>query len=673
MPSEEWIEENRDRGLLLDPGRDFPHWYLEFREDGSVHPRQHPSPGKRSRCEGHSRGEITIKVLDLDGTRLRSARRRALVEAVRPREWVPGSSVAFPLDLEFVAARRQVFSRRLLFDLEDLDLPRDHLGMLIQELAEELAAELAHMAGSWNPPNLPLEIWAPVRRVLAREWPELDDEAWRRLLLGERKIEADLAFAAPAPAESHFEGDRVLGRSARITEIRICNFKAVEDVTIELPQDPVTLRPRYGSPEPEQSGVPWVAFLGENGSGKSCILQAVGLALAGDRIEEVIEEGGLEWRRMLRRGAKQGRVFLRFLGGSTVDLRFNARRHWWHGGAPRMEAFVRGYGATRLLEGGPTLATGGLDNLRLGNLFDPRAQVLDAERWLLGLPDGDFHAAALTLSGFLGDERLAPDPRLPAATPPKLVDRDPARAEVTVGGDPLTDVSDGYRAVIAMVCDVIAGLGTGLTDMRHATGMVLIDELGSHLHPRWKMEITSRLRWELPDIQFLVSTHEPLCLRGLYSGEVVRIRKTPPRRGTGGAIEAPGYVTVEPIERSPSAFRVDQLLTSEFFGLDTTIDPDLDRRLQAYYSLLALTRDERVERQLEDQFVELKAEVENLSRPVLGHTRRDQLVYEAIDEFLQGQDGLSPENRRARRRETIRKVHDIWRTGHSLGDARSAR
>ena len=58
---------------------------------------------------------------------------------------------------------------------------------------------------------------------------------------------------------------------------------------------------------------------------------------------------GIDWARLLRRGQKQGRVLLEFTDGSRIDLRFNRSRAWFVGGAPRMEGFVRGFGATRLL------------------------------------------------------------------------------------------------------------------------------------------------------------------------------------------------------------------------------------------------------------------------------------------------------------------------------------
>jgi hypothetical protein len=218
----------------------------------------------------------------------------------------------------------------------------------------------------------------------------------------------------------------------------------------------------------------------------------------------------------------------------------------------------------------------------------------------------------------------------------------------------------------------MAGLGAGLSDLRHATGIVLLDELGSHLHPRWKMEITGRLRRELPNVQFFVSTHEPLCLRGLFGGEVIRVRKTRPLR-VGDGPPPPGAVVLERVERSPSDYRVDQLLTSEFFGLDTTIDPELDRRFQAYYRLLAMDPAERAAKGLDGRLDELRADVQSRTEPVLGFTRRDQLVYEAIDLFLSEERKLTREARDARRKKVLERIQDIWQARGAVAGGGTAR
>ena len=197
--------------------------------------------------------------------------------------------------------------------------------------------------------------------------------------------------------------------------------------------------------------------------------------------------------------------------------------------------------------------------------------MIDVNTWLMGLDEGDFNVAARAIRNLIagvGDQEEA------SRVHADLV-RDPTLREVTLGGDTLDELSDGYRALLALTCDIMAGLGSGLSDMENAVGIVLIDEIGAHLHPRLRMQIVARLRYIFPQIQFVCSTHEPLCLRGLFDNEVDRIRRVD------------GIVGRETIDRNPSSYRIDQLLTSEFFGLESTIDPEIDGEFQLYYHLLS--------------------------------------------------------------------------------------
>jgi hypothetical protein len=315
-----------------------------------------------------------------------------------------------------------------------------------------------------------------------------------------------------------------------------------------------------------------------------------------------------------------------------------------------MEGFVRGFGATRLL--GPDDASPEA-NVRLGNLFNPRIPVIDAEAWLLSIEDeGDFNIVAVAVAELLGrHEEVTETPPVvgvPGPAAARFIER--ADGELTIGGEPLDNLSDGYRSVIATACDLMAGAGTGLSGMGNATGIVLIDELGAHMHPRWKMDITRTLRRVFPSMQFIVSTHEPLCLMGLVENEVVRVRSSSTRMGE------PWHAVFDPIEESPSRFRVDRLLTSAFFGLDTTIDPIVERQFREYYALIrkpTLTPEQEARRR------ELRATLSQ--HGVLGYTSRDQMVYEAIDAFLAREPELEPEERLRQRKATLAHVGDIWR------------
>jgi predicted ATP-binding protein involved in virulence len=185
-----------------------------------------------------------------------------------------------------------------------------------------------------------------------------------------------------------------------------------------------------------------------------------------------------------------------------------------------------------------------------------------------------------------------------------------------------------------------------------AEGIVFIDEIGTHLHPRWKMEIVDRLRKTFPKIQFIITTHEPLCLRGLKDNEVVVLR-----RNSKDSIEALSDLP------NPSSLRVDQLLTSEYFGLNSTIDPKIEKLFKEYYDLVAINDEDRTEAQ-KSEIVRLKEEIDEKNYMRFGNDLREELVYQAVDELIAKdirQNSLKIETKDIKK-QTISKVQDLWKS-----------
>jgi predicted ATP-binding protein involved in virulence len=180
-------------------------------------------------------------------------------------------------------------------------------------------------------------------------------------------------------------------------------------------------------------------------------------------------------------------------------------------------------------------------------------------------------------------------------------------------------LSDGYQSVITLGCNIIEGLLFNNESIENASGFVVIDEIGANLHPRWKMQIVKRLRRTFPNVQFLVTTHDPLCLKGIEENETYVLKSR------DGELEV---LTDLP---NPSEFRADQLLTSEFFGLFSTVDPDMEEDFKEYYELLYKGKDSL---NVDDKtrFENLKKELKDKNH--LGDTLREELLYIAIDEIL---------------------------------------
>ena len=79
----------------------------------------------------------------------------------------------------------------------------------------------------------------------------------------------------------------------------------------------------------------------------------------------------------------------------------------------------------------------------------------------------------------------------------------------------INQLSDGQRALISLVAELarrMAMLNPKLNNPLHGQGIVLIDEIELHLHPRWQQGIISSLTKTFPNIQFIISTHSPQVL-----------------------------------------------------------------------------------------------------------------------------------------------------------------
>jgi AAA domain, putative AbiEii toxin, Type IV TA system/AAA ATPase domain len=91
-------------------------------------------------------------------------------------------------------------------------------------------------------------------------------------------------------------------------------------------------------------------------------------------------------------------------------------------------------------------------------------------------------------------------------------------------------LSHGYQSTIAWIADLVghilyeARLDEGLSP-QEMEGLVLIDEIDLYLHPRWQQALIQSLKQTFPRIQFVATTHSPLALVGLRpdQDEIIRL------------------------------------------------------------------------------------------------------------------------------------------------------
>ncbi len=91
-----------------------------------------------------------------------------------------------------------------------------------------------------------------------------------------------------------------------------------------------------------------------------------------------------------------------------------------------------------------------------------------------------------------------------------------------------SELSDGYHVFIALVADiarraVMLNEFDGADAPAQVEGVVLIDEIDLHLHPRWQRVALTGLREAFPRLQFVVTTHSPQVLSSVDNRQVRRL------------------------------------------------------------------------------------------------------------------------------------------------------
>ena len=359
----------------------------------------------------------------------------------------------------------------------------------------------------------------------------------------------------------------------------------------------------------------WTLLLGENGCGKSTVLRAIGLLLAGsDALPELLGDADA-W---IRNGTRQCRI-----AGTLVTAKGEPReialelhrgdglRDIFERNARTLDAldaairhadrnyFVLGYGVSRRPpEGGKRLSAPMDDSARspraraLASMFSPDASLVSLQRWAMDL---DYRRGA----GALAPIRAALNQLMRGMNFSRI---DKASGQLmfhTVDGEvPLSQLSDGYQNMAAWCGDLLYRITEAFPDRKDplaTRGVLLIDELDLHLHPVWRRQLVDFLSALLPHFQFIATTHSALTAQQSGEGELFVIRRE-------GAKQRP---TLVPFVGEPRLMGVHQLLMSPMFGL-ASMDSvaveqarDTARKLQAKSTAKgkALTARERTQLQ----------------------------------------------------------------------------
>ena len=154
---------------------------------------------------------------------------------------------------------------------------------------------------------------------------------------------------------------------------------------------------------------------------------------------------------------------------------------------------------------------------------------------------------------------------------------------------PFQSLSDGYRSFLGWVVDLLYHLQYVCPEtqsLRTVRGVVLVDEVDLHLHPKWQMTVIATLAKVLPKLQFVFTSHSPLVAGSLERTNIVRLKLGSRNRSSTSRID----ISVHGLD-------ADQILVSDLFGLESTRAPEKRDRLYDL-RIKARTGDDEAAKQL---------------------------------------------------------------------------
>jgi predicted ATP-dependent endonuclease of OLD family len=380
-----------------------------------------------------------------------------------------------------------------------------------------------------------------------------------------------------------------------LRRIRIKNMRAISELDLSFESSGTTDLDEVSGSRRELEGEArkWTLLLGENGCGKTTLLRAAALILAGsDALAELLQEPD-SW---IREGATECEIAIDFCTKKNEDRHaslvfsrgqklkdiFSRNRQ----SMDRLDAalehttrsyMVCGYGASRRLTAGSksVTRTSPFKNVRsqaVGTMFSNDAELNPLQEWAVDLHYRKENEGLRLVEDVLKD--LLPGLKF------KEIDRSKRELifETPDGDVPLSRLSDGYQNMAGWCGDLLYRITSTFEDYNkplEARGVLLIDEIDLHLHPVWQRKLRDFLDKKLPKFQVVATTHSALTAQQCGEGELYFLR----RPDTGAAPR------LEPFLGTPRKLLIHQFLLSPQFGLETVDSRSVEELKNEYRKL----------------------------------------------------------------------------------------
>ncbi len=186
----------------------------------------------------------------------------------------------------------------------------------------------------------------------------------------------------------------------------------------------------------------------------------------------------------------------------------------------------------------------------------------------------------------------------------------------------LNELSDGYRSMFALAVDMSSwflALKPPKVQLTEVSGVVLIDEIDAHLHPEWQIKVGYLLTQTFPNIQFIVATHSPYVAMAAGRNSLIKLEKE-------------GKAVVARPQEYIRGWTVDQVL-EQIFNVGIR-DQDTTSKLHRYDQLTGISKARTLTPEEKREWEQLKTELDIRLAEAEDYRERS-IIYDDIYSLIQ--------------------------------------
>lgn len=373
----------------------------------------------------------------------------------------------------------------------------------------------------------------------------------------------------------------------------------------------------------------WTLLVGNNGQGKTTVLRCLALGLCSES-----EASGLLvnlYGQFSRQSSGEGYIRLDLVDGEDTFytetlIRFEDDREILSRkesqGFPRKRVFSVAYGSGRDIVG--------TDSYEKYDLVDSMSSLFNYE---YSLQNAELVARRVLSNGKQRWNQLRKQLKeilMLGKDEDILLNGSGIYVDGKWGQVSFNSLSDGYQSLTSVILDFLGWriLYTD-SDLRDISGIFIIDEIEQHLHPKWQRNIIKIISEQFPNVQFIGSTHSPICVLGLddvkCGSQMVRVSYV------NGHSDKEIFIPKEDYK----GYRIDQILTSDIFSLSDARSLDVEGKLEEYREIYLKDESKRSDRE-KRRAKEIEEELKD--RP-LWENQKDREIKEKLISLVEEQKG----------------------------------